>query len=99
MSVVYRAEDIRLERMVALKFLVPELSRDPESKARFLREARAASSLDHPNLCTIHEIEETEDGQIFIAMPYYGGETLAQRIARGPMPGEEALDIAPQVAA
>jgi serine/threonine protein kinase/Tol biopolymer transport system component len=98
MSVVYRAEDTRLERMVALKFLVPELSRDPEAKARFLREARAASSLDHPNLCTIHEIEETEDGQIFIAMPYYGGETLAQRIARGRMPVEEALDLALQVA-
>ncbi|HEX3526841.1 MAG TPA: protein kinase [Thermoanaerobaculia bacterium] len=98
MSVVYRAEDSRLERSVALKFLAPELSRDPEAKARFLREARAASSLDHPNLCTIHEIEETEDGQIFIAMPYYGGETLAQRIARGPLPLDEMLDIALQVA-
>jgi serine/threonine protein kinase/Tol biopolymer transport system component len=97
MSVVYRAEDIRLGRMVALKFLAPELSRDPESKARFLREARAASSLDHPNLCTIHEIEETDDDQIFIAMPYYGGETVAQRIARGPLSLAEALDIAWQV--
>ena len=98
MSVVYRAEDTRLERMVALKFLAPELSRDPQAKARFLREARAASSLDHPNVCTIHEIEETEDGQIFIAMPYYGGETLAQRIARGPMEIDAALDVALQVA-
>jgi serine/threonine protein kinase/Tol biopolymer transport system component len=98
MSVVYRAEDTRLERMVALKFLAPELSRDPQAKARFLGEARAASSLDHPNLCTIHEIGETDDGQIFLAMPYYGGETLAQRIARGPLPVEEALGIALQVA-
>ena len=97
MSVVYRAEDSRLERSVALKFLAPELSRDPQAKARFLREARAASSLDHPNICTIHEIEETDDHQIFIAMPYYGGETLAQRIARGPLPLDEALDIALQV--
>jgi serine/threonine protein kinase/Tol biopolymer transport system component len=98
MSVVYRAEDSRLERAVALKFLAPELSRDPQAKARFLREARAASSLDHPNICTIHEIEETDDHQIFIAMPYYGGETLAQRIARGPLPLDELLDIALQVA-
>jgi serine/threonine protein kinase/Tol biopolymer transport system component len=98
MAVVYRAEDIRLERMVALKFLAPELSRDPQAKDRFLREARAASSLDHPNICTVHEIGETDDGQIFLAMPFYGGETLAQRIARGPLPLDAALDIAGQIA-
>jgi eukaryotic-like serine/threonine-protein kinase len=98
MAVVYRAEDTRLERTVALKFLAPELSRDPGSKARFLREARAASALDHPNLCTIHEIGSTEDGRIFIAMPYYGGESLAQRIARGPLAIDAALDVAVQVA-
>jgi eukaryotic-like serine/threonine-protein kinase len=98
MAVVYRAEDIRLERMVALKFLAPELSRDPQAKDRFLREARAASSLDHPNVCTVHEIGETEDGQIFLAMPFYGGETLAQRIARGPLPLDAAVDIACQIA-
>jgi len=97
MAVVYRAEDTRLERMVALKFLAPELSRDPQAKERFLREAQAASSLDHPNVCTIHEIGET-DGQTFIAMPFYGGGTLAQRIARGPLPLDEALDVAFQIA-
>jgi serine/threonine protein kinase len=98
MAVVHRAEDTRLERTVALKFLAPELSRDPEAKVRFLREARAASSLDHPNLCTIHEIGETDDGRIFLSMPYYGGGTLAQRIAHGPLAIDEALDIAVQVA-
>jgi serine/threonine protein kinase/Tol biopolymer transport system component len=98
MAVVYRAEDTRLERMVALKFLAPELSRDPQAKSHLLQEARAASCLDHPNICTVHEIGETEDGQIFIAMSFYGGETLAQRIARGPLPLDDALDIASQIA-
>jgi Tol biopolymer transport system component len=96
--VVYRAEDLRLGRTVALKFLAPELSRDPVAKQRFLREARAASALDHPNLCTIHEVGETEDGQIFLAMPCYEGETLRDRIRRGPLALEEAADIASQAA-
>jgi len=98
MAVVYRAEDTRLERIVALKFLAPELSRDPAAKERFLAEARAASALDHPNLCTVHDYGETDDGQIFLAMPYYGGETLARRIERGPLPLDAALDVALQVA-
>jgi Tol biopolymer transport system component len=98
MAVVYRAEDLRLGRQVALKFLAPELSRDPIAKQRFLREARAASALDHPNLCTIHEVGETADGQIFLAMPCYEGETLRERIRRGPIPLEEAVDIATQAA-
>ena len=98
MAVVFRAEDLRLGRQVALKFLAPELSRDPVAKQRFLREARAASALDHPNLCTIHEVGETEDGQIFLAMPCYEGETLRDRIRRGPLTLEDAVEIAAQVA-
>lgn len=98
MGVVYQAEDTRLGRPVALKFLAPELVRDPESKARFLTEARAASALDHPNLCTILEVGESEDGLLFLAMPRYDGESLERRIARGPLPVEEALEIAAQVA-
>ncbi len=98
MAVVFRAEDLRLGRPVALKFLAPELCRDPVAKQRFLREARAASALDHPNLCTIHEVGETADGQIFLAMPCYEGETLRQRIRRGPLSLDDAVDIAAQVA-
>ena len=98
MGVVYAAEDIRLGRPVALKFLAPELVRDPEAKARFLTEARAASALDHANLCTIHEVGESEDCLLFLAMPRYDGESLDRRIARGPLPVEEALEIAVQAA-
>jgi serine/threonine-protein kinase len=83
MGVVYKAEDTKLKRPVALKFLPPELSRDEEAKERFVHEAQAASALDHPNICTIHEIGETEDGQLFIAMAYYAGETLKKRITSG----------------
>ena len=75
MGVVYKAEDTRLKRTVALKFLPSELTRDEESKQRFVHEGQAASALDHPNICTIHEIDEREDGQIFICMAYYEGET------------------------
>jgi serine/threonine protein kinase/Tol biopolymer transport system component len=98
MAVVYRAEDLRLGRTVALKFLAPELSRDPGAKRQFLREARAASALDHPNVCTIHEVGETGDGQIFLAMPWYDGETVRQRIQRGLLDPAEAVEIAIQVA-
>jgi len=98
MGVVYKAEDLRLARTVALKFLPPELTRDPEAKARFLQEARAASGLDHPNICTIHEVGETEDGQLYLAMPLYDGETLRKRIERGPLPIDEAIDVAQQIA-
>ncbi|HEX4964995.1 MAG TPA: protein kinase [Thermoanaerobaculia bacterium] len=98
MGVVYKAEDLRLNRTVALKFLPPELTRDPEAKARFLQEARSASVLDHPNICTIHEVGETDDGRLYLAMPSYDGETLRKRIERGPLPIDEATDVAQQIA-
>jgi len=98
MGVVYRAEDVRLGRTVALKFLAPELGRDPIAKARFLTEARAASALEHPNLCTVHDLGETEDGLLFLAMPLYEGESLERRLARGPLALQEALDVATQTA-
>jgi serine/threonine protein kinase/Tol biopolymer transport system component len=97
MGVVYKAEDTRLERTVALKFLPPELTRDPMAKTRFLQEARAASALDHPNICTVHEVDETDDGQLYLAMPAYDGETLKRRIERGPLAVGEAVDIAIQI--
>ena len=97
MGVVYKAQDTRLHRIVALKFL-PDLDAEPESRDRLLAEARAASALDHPNIGTIHAIEKTDDGAEFIVMAYYDGETLADRIRRGPVPPEEALAIATQVA-
>jgi serine/threonine protein kinase len=97
MGVVYKAEDTKLKRTVALKFLPPELTRDEEAKQRFIHEAQAASALDHNNICTIHEIGETDDGQMFIAMACYEGETLKSRIAKGPLRIEEALDVAIQV--
>jgi Tol biopolymer transport system component len=98
MGVVYRAEDSLLGRTVALKFLPPMLTPNPRAKARFLNEARAASALDHPNICTIYEVGETAEGQLYLAMAYYEGETLKQRLERGPLPVVEALHIALQIA-
>ncbi len=98
MGLVYKAEDIKLRRQVALKFLPPELSYDPDAKERFVHEAQAASALDHPNICTVHEIGETQDGSLFIAMACYDGETLKDRIRRGPLNVNDALSIAAQVA-
>jgi serine/threonine protein kinase/tetratricopeptide (TPR) repeat protein len=98
MGVVYKAEDITLGRAVALKFLPAELTRDAIAKERFIQEARAASALDHPNICNIHEVGQTDDGQTFIAMAYYEGEDLKSRIGRGPLKLDEALDIAIQSA-
>ena len=97
MGVVYKAEDTKLKRPVALKFLPPDLTRDLQAKKRFLQEAQAAAALDHPNICTIHEINEFE-GQMFIVMTYIKGQSLKERIARGPIKVEEALDISTQVA-
>jgi TolB-like protein/Flp pilus assembly protein TadD len=98
MGVVYKAEDTKLGRTVALKFLPPDLTRDSEAKKRFVQEARAASALDHPNICTVHEIDETAEGQLFIAMACYEGESLKAKIERGPLELDEALDIAVQIA-
>ncbi len=98
MGVVYRAEDTRLKRTVALKFLSPELTRDERAKRRFVTEAQAASQLDHPNICAIHEIEETEDGQLFLVLSCYEGETVRQRLEKGPMPIDEAVGLAIHVA-
>jgi serine/threonine-protein kinase len=97
MGVVYKAVDTRLGRTVALKFLKPRLDGDQSAAERFRQEARAAGALEHPNICTIHDVGETEDGRLYLAMPLYDGETLERRIARGPLPIDEATDIAVQV--
>jgi tetratricopeptide (TPR) repeat protein/class 3 adenylate cyclase len=98
MGIVYRARDERLDRDVALKFLAPHLSADDAAKKRFLVEARAAASLEHPNICTVHEIGEAHDGQLYIVMACYDGETLDRRIASGPLAVDEAIRIALEVA-
>ena len=98
MGVVYKAEDLKLDRAVALKFLPPELTLDPEAKERFVHEAKAASSLQHHNICTIHDVDHTPDGQMFIVMDLYEGETLKSRIAKGKLRIEEAVDLAIQIA-
>ena len=97
MGVVYLAQDPRLKRQVAIKLLTADLTRDASAKQRFLQEAQAASALDHPNICNIHEINETGDGRLYLVMAYYAGETLKQRIAQGPLVIAEAVDIATQV--
>ncbi len=98
MGVVYKAEDTRLGRTVALKFLPSEWSRDPDARERFLREARAASALEDSRACTIFDIDETDDGQLFIAMAYYEGESLKKRLERGQLSIGRAVDIAIQTA-
>jgi serine/threonine protein kinase/formylglycine-generating enzyme required for sulfatase activity/cephalosporin-C deacetylase-like acetyl esterase len=97
MGIVYMAEDTKLKRHVALKFLPPELTKDKEAKERFVLEAQAAAALSHPNICTIHEIDE-DNNKSFIAMEYVEGESLKNKIDRGPIAIEEAVDIAIQVA-
>jgi tetratricopeptide (TPR) repeat protein/class 3 adenylate cyclase len=98
MGVVYSARDLRLERTLALKFLPAHLSADARAKERLRGEAQAAALLDHPSICTIHEIGETGDGQLFIAMAYYPGETIETRLARGAMPPHEAIAMIIQAA-
>ena len=97
MGTVYLAEDLALHRKVALKFLLPRAVGDPDAAARLLREARAASALDHPHIATVYEVGEA-GGQPFIAMAHYQGETLAQRLQRGPLPHLDAARIAAQIA-
>lgn len=97
MGVVYKAEDIMLKRPVALKFLRPEAMKNAEQKQRIFKEAQAAASMDHSNICTIYEIAELE-GQTFIAMAFIDGQSLEKKINEGPLPIDEALDIAIQVA-
>jgi serine/threonine protein kinase len=103
MGIVYKAEDTKLKRTVALKFLPPEFTRDGEAKKRFIHEARASATLDHPNICTVHEIGETDDGQMFMAMGYYEGQTIKDKIERrgevtSPLPINDAIDMAIQIA-
>lgn len=98
MGVVYKAEDTLLHRPVALKFLPVELYDNPDARQQFIQEARAASALDHPNICVIHEINETEDGRMFICMALCDGESLAADIARGPLDVQTACGFAAQIA-
>jgi serine/threonine-protein kinase len=98
MGIVYKALDTKLNRTVALKFLPPHLTEDESVRQRFMVEAQAASALDHPNICTIHEINETPDGQLYICMAYYEGESLRQKIDAGGLSFENALNIFAQIA-
>jgi serine/threonine protein kinase/Tfp pilus assembly protein PilF len=96
MGVVYKAEDTRLNRFVALKFLPPHTTSSSEERSRFLQEAQAASALNHPNVCTIHDIKQ-EDGHDFIVMEFVDGETLRRRLTRGPLDTDEAIAFAIQI--
>src|SRR5580704_12785007 len=98
MGAVFKAQDLKLDRPVAIKFTSREIASRPEQRSRFVREARTASLLDHPNICTIHEFGETDEGEMFIAMAYCPGENLRSRLERGPFPVKEAVQVAEQVA-
>ncbi|RQW06777.1 MAG: hypothetical protein EH225_02790, partial [Calditrichaeota bacterium] len=97
MATVYKAQDLKLERFVALKFLPMQVGASDSDTQRFIQEAKTASALDHPNICTIYEINETEQGQIFIAMSFCEGETLKDKIDRGPLSTKEAIQITQQI--
>ena len=98
MGVVYKARDTQLERQVALKFLPPNLTSDEDARRRFIQEAKSASALDHPNICTIYEIGNTPDEQLFMVMGYYEGASLKEKVEGGPLPIDEALSCAMQIA-
>ncbi len=97
MGEVFLAEDTKLDRKVALKFLPAQYSADEEERKRFIHEAKAASALDHPNICSVHEIGETPEGQLFIVMGYYEGKTLKEKIKAGLLPVSEAVEISIQI--
>ena len=104
MGVVYKAEDLKLQRPVALKFLPPELTRDKDANQRFIREARSASVLEHSNICSIYEVNETEEGRMYMVMPCYDGQTLKDMMDSGgqrtmPLAINKSIDIALQIAA
>ncbi|MBM3307569.1 MAG: PD40 domain-containing protein [Candidatus Eisenbacteria bacterium] len=98
MGVVYKAEDTKLGRTVALKFLTRALTSDADAKERFLREARAVCGIDHPNICTIHEVDETDSGATFICMACYEGRSLKERLKAGPLQIAEAIEVAVGIA-
>jgi len=98
MGMVYKAEDLKLRRIVAIKFLPPLLSQDDEARVRFSQEAESASALDHPNICTIYEIDQTKDGQIYMVMAYYDGTTLEKKIKNDPIPLKKSIDISIKIA-
>jgi len=96
MGVVYKAEDTKLKRTVALKFVPPELTRNVDAKNRFVHESRAAAALNHPNICTIYEVDESE-GQSFIAMEYVEGRSIREKTETGKLKLEDAVGIAIQI--
>jgi serine/threonine protein kinase len=97
MGEVYKAKDTRLDRVVAIKILPPHLSKDPERRQRFEREARTVSALNHPFICTLHDVGH-QDGTDFLVLEYLEGENLAERLVKGPLPSEQVLRIASQIA-
>jgi len=98
MGVVYKAQDTNLDRTVALKFLPSHMLADKEAEQRFISEAKAASSFDHPNICTIYDINKTEDDQSYIVMGYYTGATLKKKLDGGPLQIDTAINYATQIA-